>query len=106
MLEVRKGAVEAALRRLLLEIEMGRYAADGHALTSDDAYLEARTVLALFDTFRDPALARETVGLSDVLGPLLAACERHPYRDQVGARLTQTAAYGDALAALPRRDPA
>ena len=99
-------AVEAALRRRLLEVEIGRYAADGHALTSDDAFMEARTVLALFDTFRERTLARETVGLGDVLGPLVAACERHDYRDRVGAPLLQTAAYGQAVAAMRRRDPA
>ena len=101
-----KVTVEAALRRLLLEIEIGRYAVDGHALTSDDAYLEARTVLALFDTFRERATARQTVQLVDVLGPLVAACGRHDYRDRTGARLCQTAAYGDAAAAIHSRDPA
>jgi hypothetical protein len=99
-------AVEGALRRLLAEIEIGKYAADGHALTSDDAYQEARTGMQLFDTFRARATARQPVLLIDVLGPLAAACGRHDYRDGVGARLCQTGAYADALAAMHSRDPA
>lgn len=93
-------AIEAALRCLLSEIEAGGYTTQGHALMSDDAYLEARTVLGFFDTFRERDLARQTVRLVDVLGPLVAACQRHDYRDRVGARLSQTAAYGDAAAAV------
>jgi hypothetical protein len=95
-------AVEAALRRLMSEIEAGGYAARGHRLTSDDAYLEARTVLALFDTFQQRGEARRTVALVDVLRPLVAACERHDYRDSAGAALNQTTAFNDAAAAVSR----
>jgi hypothetical protein len=88
---------EAALRRLIREIEMGDYIDRlGHHLKLNTALLQAQTMLDVHDVLSGGPVDLSDGSIEAALRRLVAECALSDYRDRAKARLTTSPAYLEA----------
>jgi hypothetical protein len=90
---------EAALRRLIKEIETGDFSDHlGHQLKMNTALLKAQTLLEVHDVLSGGRVDLADGSVEAALRRLVAECAMGDYRDRANLRLAASPAYLEAAA--------